>query len=170
MKVRDILEVICRNGDNVWQTGMLGLRSASIIPLLEAWTQQSKQQIVSKNADKGITLIDHVVLDDYDLSLWRVPVVTDFKPSGVLYAVAINSEQHGPTEEAPQRIHFPGSSLRHLPVTSVAKVLRNWIETHGKLAIGTVERSKLNAYRRILRDFKITDMSSEDPNYGFFIQ
>jgi len=171
MKARDIIQQLCREGDNVWQTGMLGLWASTIKKLLETWTPKRKQSIVRKNAERHQELVDHVVLDDYDLTLWYTPVSIDFEPSGHLFAVAINSEQHDPTDELPQRLKFPGSSLRHLPITSIAGVLRRWINDYGKLAIGTVELRKLEIYKKLLQKhgFKITDMR-DTPNAGFFIE
>ncbi len=170
-RARTILEDLCQRGDNVWQTGMLSLYAVSIGKVLEAWSQERKSEIIRKNAARGLVLLDHAVLDDYDLALWRVPVDLDFAPTGILHAVSINSEEHDPTERDVQMVKFPGSSLRHLPVASISDILRGWIRDYGKLAIGTAELRKLNIYRRLLlkQGFTITDMSG-NPDRGFYVE
>jgi len=147
------------------QLGMMVTR------ILESWTEARKKEIVDRMAARKTELMDHVVLSDYDLTLWRVPVNKDFYPSGVLFSVAINSEQHDPHDEKEQHTHFPGSSLRHLPFTSIKSVLQKWIGDYGQLAIGSVERHKLHAYKRMLEKsgFKIEPMFSDNFDYGFFV-
>jgi len=169
---REILEHLCSEGDDVWQTGMLGLMSTTIFPILEAWSDHRKVEIVKKNDRKGIKLIDHVVIGDYDITLWRVPVETDFYSTGILWAVSINSDQHDPSDANVQTLKFPGSSLRHLPADSISEVFRGWIEEYGKLAVGTVSLDRLLLYRRICvrEGFRVTDMNPNLPRAGFFIE
>ena len=143
MNARKIIEQLCSSGDDVWQRGYLHLYGSTIGPILEAWSPESKDRIVQDNARKGVRLIDHVVLDDYDLTLWKVPVNPAkvlSAPSGVLWSVAVNSEQHDPTQLATQHAKFPGSSLRHTPASSFVQVLRDWIADYGK-ARGGIGRS-----------------------------
>lgn len=117
--------------------------------------------------------MDHVVLDDYDLSLWKIPAHKDIDPGGILYVVSLNSEQHDPGDEKEQRTKFPGTSARHLPYTTVVRVLRDWVKHYGKIAVGSLTVKKLSAYRVFLQnkmpECTFTDMVSGEPDYGFFI-
>lgn len=170
MSSRRIIEDLCLNGDNVWQTGMAALRLATIVPLLEAWTPERKSEIVAANAAKKdrIILIDHAVLDNYDLTLWKIE--SDKEPfAPFFYAVSLNSEQHDPTDAATQVVKIPGSSLRHLPVSSIADVLRRWVGDYGEVVVGSVNPRKMRAYRRLLKDtFTIRDLPGGS-DQGFYI-
>lgn len=173
MNARQLIEQLCRVGDNVWQTGYIQLHGATIGPLLEAWSADRKAEIVRKNTEKGNELIDHVTLGDYDLTLWRVPVDPKqvyHAENGFIFAAAINNDDHDPTDFQTQVTKFPGSSLRHAPVSSVVDVLRRWVQDHKRVAVGTINARKNAIYRRLLtKYFTISDLMPEAAR-GFYVE
>lgn len=172
MRAKEILERLCQQGDDVWQTQMLGLRALCTEQLQEAWSALQKAGIVKQMAMRGGRLLDHVVLNDFDMTLWSIPIDKEFDPSGVINAVSINSEEHDPTDPETQHIKFPGSSLRHLPISSMMEVLNHWVKDYGRLVIGSVNLKKLNIYRKICQrhGFKITNLDQGRPEAGFFVE
>jgi hypothetical protein len=170
MKAREIIETLCREGDDVWSTHLLSLKSHLRV-ILEAWSKERKQEIVDKMSKKGIHLVDHTVFGDYDIVLWKVPVSLDFDSSGVLYAASVNSEQHDPTDIKSQFTKYPGSSLRHIPAKSLIDVLRSWIKDYGKIGIGTGNVVKLASYKKMLSShFKTISFDpSNEESSGFWI-
>jgi len=166
---REIIEALCEEGDNAWQTGILGLH-AQLRVIMEAWTAGRKSEIVSQMQGKA-KIIDHAVFKDYDLVLWEVNgVAADLSPTGTMYAVSLNSGQENPTDPDTQRVKFPGTAIGHVPGSSMVEVLKKWVDEYGRIAIGTVALNRLNIYRKILsRFFKINDIIPGEPDRGFYI-
>jgi len=163
-QARQIIEQLCQSGPDPF--GMLSSQLNHHTSLLaEAWNQQTFDKIVGQIKASGQDLIDHVVTDDYDLALVKIPKVDGI--TGPVYAVMMGSEQHNPMDPATQRAKFPGSSLRHLSRNNLANILHGWIEEYGRLFIGSVDKRKYDLYKRVLgRYFKI---ESSLPGYPFFI-
>ena len=171
MTSKEIIERLCADGDNVWQTGDLSLRRQLAI-IIEAWTDGTKNIIVNKMAGKG-DIVDHAVFGDYDLVLWKVHGVdTGLDPRGFMFAISINSGQNDPTDPNTQRVKFPGTFIGHIPGSSMTEILQKWIDSYGRIAVGTVDFSKLQSYRNILSwaGFTITDIIAGEPNRGFYIE
>lgn len=169
MTAHEIVERLCEEGDNVWQTGMSSLH-AQLAVIMEAWTQGRKEEIVNKMRGKG-DIIDHAVFGDYDLVLWKIDGVDpDLDPRGFMYAISLNSGQNDPTDPATQRVKFPGTFIGHIPGSSMVEVLRKWVDRYGKIAVGTTALQKLDSYRRILsHSFNTSDVVLGKPRQGFYV-
>ena len=61
--------------------------------LVEAWTPEEERKAVGDAAKHGMTMVDHAVIGNYDLVLWK-------SPPGVMvgYAVSINNSGHSPAD------------------------------------------------------------------------
>jgi hypothetical protein len=125
----------------------------------EAWTSQRKAEITQRMSEKGVDLIDHAQIGDYDLALWY------FKKQE-WYAVSFNSGQEDPNDffsqtrtTRPQRVRWG----------EVASKLHEWVRQHGKLLISSVVPERIGQYRRILSHYFLIGDWNEYPGRGFFL-
>lgn len=128
--------------------------------MLEAWTPERQAEIEQRiKQERNAVLIEHVKLDDYDLTLWHYLTHN-------LYAVSLNSGQEDPTDLLCQK---RAPKAQHLKWSKVEEQLRFWIDKYGKLLIGSTLTKRTEKYRLILRrNFLIGEWDAH-PNAGFFI-
>lgn len=170
MGAREILEKMCMGGDDAWQSSMLGLR-AQLNRILESWSAERKKEIVDRESKRGKELIDHAVLGDYDVVLWKIPCHADFVPEKFFYTVSINSGQSDPNDPDTQRVRFPGTMIGHMPGKSMLETLAGWVDSYGHIAVGTVALDKLRKYRVMLsKYFSVEPFDKDYPDQsGFWI-
>lgn len=136
----------------------------------EAWSDKRKKEVEDEMVRRGLALVDHRVLSDYDLALWRG---TGGLLAGV-YTVSINNGQYDPGDYFTQkfgRSYKPDAPALRSKNAEILKILHEWATKYGKIFVSSVDADKLKAYRRILsRDFSIVDFNPAVPMEGFFIQ
>jgi len=131
----------------------------------EAWTEQRKAEMVAKFTERGFTSVDHRVIGDYDLILWKC---TKAGASLGTYSVSINSGQHDPGDFRTQSTKQAGKTTAAL--SGVINALIEWVELYGKILIASVDYRKLKHYRSILsRYFLIANYDDNSPDNLFYI-
>lgn len=136
--------------------------------IFEAWAPEKKREIVRDAADQGNELVDHLVVGDYDLCLWKSPVVGDEKQA---YLVSINNAQHDPlSPEAQQGSYKTGSTF---PMMMIKEIVTRWARRYGALIIGSYieERNSLylKMFKRVFPTWTIKPYYGGDLRYGFKI-
>ncbi len=126
--------------------------------LAEAWSQEQKEQIESRMAAQGFTLVEHVVFADYDLALWRY--------RDIYYAASINSGSEDPTTMDGQASTPKAQSIQWNKVTMQ---LRHWVRQYGKILIASSQVHRMDQYRRLLSRYFLIGDWNEYPGHGFFI-
>lgn len=137
----------------------------------EAWTAARKKEVIANASKIGYSLIDHVVLGDFDITLWKVgeeqAQSKDFPP-----VVAINNSQYDPSDPNVQDSDNLLVSLA-IPRRDVTIRLKQWIEKHGSLIVGSVVPSRnpryLTLFKKLLPGYKIEPYYGKDFKHGFKI-
>jgi len=127
--------------------------------LLEAWTPEREHEIVSAMQARGASLVERVVIGDYDLVLWHYHKIGE-------YAVSLNSGQEDPTTEGGQQSRTKAQELNRQQVVTQ---LQKWVRAYGRILVSSSVPSRIRKYRRMLTRHFLTAAWSEYPNAGFFI-
>ena len=133
--------------------------------LVEAWTPEEERKAVGDAAKHGMTMVDHAVIGNYDLVLWK-------SPPGVMvgYAVSINNSGHSPADKDTQLSKFHGEVA---PLTQLRAKINEWIDLHGTLVVGSYVPKRnalyLKLIRRMFPERKIASYYSDDFSHGFSI-
>ena len=110
-------------------------------------------------------MIDHAIIGDYDLVLWKAPEAAG---SGCL--VSINNSGHSPVDKDTQLKKFKGQQA---PLVELKAKLNQWIDTHDSLIIGSyIEKRNilyLKLFKRLFPERKIESYYTGDFKYGFSI-
>lgn len=127
--------------------------------MLEAWSPDRKAQIAQSMNQRGAVLIAHEVIGDFDLTLWHYPVHG-------YHAASLNSGQEDPTTLSGQERQ---PKAQRLNWGAVKTQLHRWVDSYGKILIGSARTERIAQYRRLLgRDFLIGEWDRY-PDAGFFI-
>ena len=141
--------------------------SEFVITLLEAWTPEDKKRVVIQGAGRGMTLVDHAVIGDYDLALWHADREGDiYKP----YMVSINNSGHSPLDPDAQLKKFKG---KQAPLVELKAKINQWIDAYDSLIIGSIVPKRnvlyLKLFKHMFPERKINSYYTGDYTYGFRI-
>jgi hypothetical protein len=161
-----------------WVDNLLGCcRVASIASkVVAAVDPEQKQRVLNHAEDKGLELVDHKVVGDFDLALFHYRN-THLFPAAPDYIVALSSGPHDPFDDA--IIQETQRTTNYSPIkqslSEVAQILEGWLVTYGKLAAGSANKRKQDLYRLILskllplRSFELA-VDPDHPEFGFYIK
>lgn len=127
--------------------------------LLEAWTPERKDRIIKSMTAREAEFIEHIVIGDYDLTLWRYRKLNE-------YGISLNSGQEDLTTLSGQKKHPKAQQIRWYDVVTQ---LQLWVNTYGRLLVGSTVKDRTDQYRRLLTRHFLTAEWSEHPNAGFFL-
>jgi len=167
-KTRELIELLIADNDPF---GYVVKSYACAIPVklvTEAWSPEKKAEIMADTGNRGYRMIDHLVMDDYDLVLWFLTKVDSAVNEP--YVVSINNAQHDPTQPDEQAAHFSADS-GNLPIKAIKEKLMEWIAKYGSLAVCSYvpERNVLyyRMAKRQLPNYQFSPFYGNTYNYGF---
>ena len=133
--------------------------------LVEAWTPEEERAVVGQAARQNMTMVDHAIIGDYDLVLWKAP------PGAVVgYLVSINNSGHNPLNKAEQISKFKGKAV---PLTKLKAQINTWLEAYDTLVIGSYVSKRnilyMKLFKRLFPDRNIKSFYTGDYQYGFSI-
>ena len=128
-----------------------GMHSAALhqIPraLIEAWSPDKKREVVQQAARNSTDLVDHLVVGDYDLTLWHTRKMQGYDHA---YLVSINNAQHNPLTAADQLGDFRATASR-LPLRAIKDKLVDWVDSYGPVFIGSYIPSRNALYKKLVK-------------------
>jgi hypothetical protein len=125
--------------------------SAAEIPaiiLSEAWSPERRKEIFAKAMELGYDPIDHLVVGDYDLTLWHTDKL---KENPDAYLVAINNAEHDPFEAAIQQTDYPETAHVMPPIKAIRAKLAEWVGKYGSVIVGSTMSERNEQYLRLCR-------------------
>ena len=140
--------------------------------ILGAWSEETKQQITEKQIEKGVSLVTHVVVEEFDLVLWQTPI-RDFP----FYFVTLNVGQYDPFDQGTIESTVPQEKQRGYKdaLERIVTTLVNWVDEYGRIAVGSSNVRKRDRYMSILFPLlqkygvEVEPIRAEEPALGSYL-
>ena len=142
---------------------------------IAAWSPERKREVIDQGNQKGaylVDLVEHEFFDDYDISLWQVPMLN----GELIYAVGLNSNDYSPFDDDVVESKQPSTTKN--PKKNVQQgltTLRSWCGKYGKLLIGSSNLDKSKSYLNLLTHllekdgYKIEIAYEDEPTMGYYL-
>lgn len=118
------------------------------------------EQQIEKEKLLGWDVVEHTIVDNYDLVLFRSRVVHNYNGCQEIYQIGIQKVGMDFTDATQQLTKYPLDKQRGFSdsLMELRNVVQGWLNRYSCVFIGSVSDQKLEKYRRILTrlNFKLT--------------
>lgn len=158
--MNDPINYILDDPFNIDKVNMMLLLSS----ITEAWSRKRKDEIVAKEKAKGHELVEHAIMGEYDLTLWRVPT-----HDGVYLLVALNGGQADPTDISAQQ--YTAQTYGQIPWQTISRQIAKWVDAYGSVVVGSAVEAKTKRYLKWLTrlGYRLVPFMASDYRYGAVI-
>ena len=143
---RQVIERLT-GGNDPFNLERLTARNIAASILMEAWTPERRASIEAEALKNSTDMVDHLVIGDYDLTLWYTSKIEGEPPC---YLVSINNADHSPLDVAAQTTKQTGSAGQ-LPVAAIRAKLAEWADKYGTLVIGSAVPERNKMYLKLVK-------------------
>ena len=141
--------------------------------IMAAWSDETKAKITEEQLKRGAKIVEHELVDDFDLVLWENTSI----PGVTFYVVSLNIGQYDPFDQELAKQSIPAEKHRKPQETikSMVSVLERWIGKYGRLTIGSSNEKKFWQYLKLLvpslveKGLKVEHINEANPNLGVFL-